>query len=321
MVNRNSLCRPLSTVPLRAWVCLSLAACTSSEPAMDQAALTAFATRYAAAWSSQNPDALASLYAENGSLAVNAGDPSVGRAAIRATAEGYMTAFPDMVVRLDSVTPADGQAVFHWTWTGTNTGPGGTGKSVRISGYEEWTIGPDGLIAASRGHFDEAEYQRQLKDGASPPPTLPAGHQPDGEAAVLAALDRYVSAISASDLQAMATMQTPDGMTYRAAATETGDMEVVGRPNSFWIDPARDDGRAYRERYWSPTVLIRGSIALVWAPYEFWIGGETSHCGVDVFDFVKIDGKWQVSNAMWTVEPDACAELRPDDASDIRPEG
>jgi hypothetical protein len=47
------------------------------------------------------------------------------------------------------------------------------------------------------------------------------------------------------------------------------------------------DGMTYRGRYWSPTVLIRGSLAAVWAPYEFWIDGRTSHCGVDVFDCVK----------------------------------
>jgi len=55
--------------------------------------------------------------------------------------------------------------IFHWTLTGTNTGPGGAGKAVRISGYELWTLGGDGLIAASQGHFDAAEYQRQLKEG------------------------------------------------------------------------------------------------------------------------------------------------------------
>ena len=77
-----------------------------------------------------------------------------------------MTAFPDMVVKLDHVSQDGGHAIFRWTWTGTNTGPGGTGKSVRINGYEEWTIGADGLIAESKGHFDEAEYQRQLKSGA-----------------------------------------------------------------------------------------------------------------------------------------------------------
>ena len=48
---------------------------------------------------------------------------------------------------------------------GTNTGPGGTGKNVRISGFEEWAIGEDGLIAASRGHYDQAEYEHQLEQG------------------------------------------------------------------------------------------------------------------------------------------------------------
>ena len=42
-----------------------------------------------------------------------------------------------------------------------------TGKAVRISGYEEWTFGLDGLIAESKGHFDEAEYQRQLRVGVA----------------------------------------------------------------------------------------------------------------------------------------------------------
>lgn len=155
---------------------------------------------------------------------------------------------------------------------------------------------------------------------AAPPASdLPAGHQSGEETAVLAAMDRFMVAISAKDLEAMGAIQTPEGMTYRAAATDGGAMDIVARPNSYWVDPARDDGRSYRERYWSPTVMIRGDIAVVWAPYEFWLDGETSHCGVDVFDFVKLDGVWRVSNSMWTVEPDACAELRPADASEIRP--
>jgi hypothetical protein len=147
----------------------------------------------------------------------------------------------------------------------------------------------------------------------------PAGHQAGEEAAVLAAMDRYMHAISANDLQQMAAMQTPDGMTYRARATKGAGMEIAGQPNSYWVDPARNDGRAVRERYWSPTVLVRGSIAVVWAPYEFWVDGKTSHCGVDVFDFLKIQGEWRVSNSMWTVEPDACQELRPAEGRGIRP--
>jgi len=132
---------------------------------MSPTQLTDFATRYAAAWSGQDPAALASCYTEDGSLTVNQGTPSVGRAAIAATAQGFMTAFPDMVVKLDGLSQEGDRTIFRWLWTGTNTGPGGTGQSVRLRGYEEWILGADGLIREAKGHYDEAEYQRQLQSG------------------------------------------------------------------------------------------------------------------------------------------------------------
>ena len=113
---------------------------------MTQEALTEFANRYTAAWSSQTPARLAAFYAEDGSLTVNAGAPSVGRAAITATAREFMTAFPDMVVKQKEVGQDGRHAIFRWVWTGTNSGPGGTGKQVCIEGFEEWTLdaaGPD----------------------------------------------------------------------------------------------------------------------------------------------------------------------------------
>ena len=60
------------------------------------------------------------------------------------------------------------RADYHWTLTGTNTGPGG-GHRVRISGFERWRIGEDGLIVSSLGHFDGADYQSQLERGVQDP--------------------------------------------------------------------------------------------------------------------------------------------------------
>lgn len=145
---------------------LFLSACQSKEEAMDITELTQFATRYAAAWSSQDPEGFASFYAKNGSFAINDGKPSVGRDAVEQTAREFMTAFPDMVVRLVEVRQEGDYVDFRWHWTGTNTGPGGTGNAVDLTGYERWTIGSDGLILESRGHLDEAEYQRQLNVSA-----------------------------------------------------------------------------------------------------------------------------------------------------------
>jgi predicted ester cyclase len=144
---------------------IMLFACVSETKRMNSEKLNEFAIRYTAAWCSQNAASVASFFAAGGSLRINEGTPSVGRTAITAAAQEFMTAFPDMVVKMDRLGVDGGRITFHWTLIGTNTGPGGTGKAVRISGYEEWRIGADDLIAESRGHFDEAEYQRQLKTG------------------------------------------------------------------------------------------------------------------------------------------------------------
>ena len=117
------------------------------------------AEKYTEAWCSGDPARVAEHYSPDGSLTINDGTPSVGRAEIADAARSFMEAFPDMQVLFDDLRGNE----YHWTLVGTNTGPGGTGNRVRISGYEEWTIGPDGLIAASHGHFDADDHARQLQ--------------------------------------------------------------------------------------------------------------------------------------------------------------
>ena len=132
---------------------------------LEPAQLRDLATRYTAAWCSQDPARVAAFYSPNGSLSVNDAAPAVGRGRITEVARGFMAAFPDMEVIMDDVLVQGDRAVYHWILAGTNTGPGGTGQRVRISGFEVWEIGVDGLIAESRGQFDDASYQRQLKYG------------------------------------------------------------------------------------------------------------------------------------------------------------
>ena len=137
-------------------------------PSMDKSPVTSedlndLAARYAKAWCSQDPERVAAFYAKGGSISVN-GAQLVGIAEV---ARGFMRDFPDMVVRFDRLENTPNGIEFHWTFTGTNTGPGGTGREIRISGYELWKIDYDGLVAKSRGHFDAADFEQQLgKRGA-----------------------------------------------------------------------------------------------------------------------------------------------------------
>jgi len=136
---------------------------------LDPDQLHDFAQRYAAAWCSHQPASVAEHYAPTGSLTINGGPPAVGRAAITEAARGFMSALPDIEVVMNDLLVADSGIEFHWTFTGTNTGPGGTGNRVRVTGFEEWTIADDGLIAESQGHYDQAEYERQLEHGVDEP--------------------------------------------------------------------------------------------------------------------------------------------------------
>ena len=95
-------------------------------------------------------------------LALTGDRPRLGARRLPGKAQAFMTTFPDMVVTFDKLEPQPNATAFHWTLTGTNTGPGGTGNKVRICGYELWKIDNNGLIAESKGHFDSAEYDHQL---------------------------------------------------------------------------------------------------------------------------------------------------------------
>lgn len=121
-----------------------------------------FAIRYSAAWSSRDPARVAAFHAEGGSLTINDGAPAAGRAGITEAVRAFMTAYPDMVVELDRLEHEGGKYRYYWRFTGTNSGPGGTGRAVKIGGFEEWTMGTDGLIAASQGHYDAADWERQV---------------------------------------------------------------------------------------------------------------------------------------------------------------
>jgi predicted ester cyclase len=125
----------------------------------DLTKLEKFAQRYAKAWCSQNPESVAAFFAGNALLTVNGGPPTPPLEVAR----GFMRDFPDMIVTFDKLESRGDRTAFHWTLTGTRRE---SGNHVRISGYELWKFDNHGLIAESKGHFDSAEFERQLKGSA-----------------------------------------------------------------------------------------------------------------------------------------------------------
>ena len=147
----------------------------------------------------------------------------------------------------------------------------------------------------------------------------PVGHQPDEQEAVLKAVDDFIITLTSQDLNRRSELQTTDGMTYTAVHRPDGTWRVVGRPNSFFLDPKGISSNESIEKFWAPVVMIRGPLAMVWNPFEFWLDGKTSHCGINLMQLVKTEGEWKLANTMWTHEPTACEALRPSDLSTMRP--
>ena len=128
--------------------------------------LEIFAKSYAQAWSGKRANFVAMYFDEDGSLRVNDGEPANGRNEITEVAQGFMTDLPDMHVSFDSLVSKSNGTEFHWTLKATNSGPGGTGNKVNVSGYELWQI-ENGLIKKSQGSFPTEEYNRQLQGSES----------------------------------------------------------------------------------------------------------------------------------------------------------
>jgi uncharacterized protein (TIGR02246 family) len=80
------------------------------------------AVGYTAAWSSGDPQAVASYYAENGQISINGGDALVGRQAITDMAAGFYSEFPDLALTCDLVRGAGAHVAFMWTLEGHRQG-------------------------------------------------------------------------------------------------------------------------------------------------------------------------------------------------------
>ena len=70
--------------------------------------------------------------------------------------------------------------------------------------------------------------------------------------------------------------------------------------NDTLLEGLKDAEGGFRERYWDAVVLTDGNIASVWAPYDFFINGKFSHCGVDLFYLVKENKEWKIAHFGYT---------------------
>jgi hypothetical protein len=137
------------------------------------------------------------------------------------------------------------------------------------------------------------------------------------EARVLATVDRFFEAIAAQDKAAFSALLMPEGVALSQIVRANG-AELRTRSNREVLERFGQGPRIV-ERYWNPTVMVHGPIAVMWAPYVLWADGKENHRGLDVVQLMQVNGEWRVATVMWTSEPEAPESFRPRDASALRP--
>jgi Putative lumazine-binding len=111
-----------------------------------------------------------------------------------------------------------------------------------------------------------------------------------------------------------------DGMAKRDAAAikapvlPGGSMVLMrdGKPvqmtfEAFADRVARPGTTKIEERIHDPLVRIDNDLAVVWAPFDFLVDGKVDSCGTDLFNLVRVDGKWVIASVADTSRKDCPA--------------
>lgn len=129
-------------------------------------------------------------------------------------------------------------------------------------------------------------------------------------AAVMATLDRMLSALKAKDADGLrATFDSAARMTLLRPA-QGGDVQVWTMTGEQFIQVAvNPQGPALDEPIRNIRMQIDGDLASVWAEYQVRINGAVSHCGHDAFHLVRKRGQWKILNVSDTFRQQGCGPM------------
>ena len=121
--------------------------------------------------------------------------------------------------------------------------------------------------------------------------------------AVLHVIDQTFAAMAAHDAAAMRALLVP-GTVF---SVRKPDGTIKMESDEDFLHALATGKGEWRERIWSPQVLIDQGLAQVWAPYDFHLDGKFSHCGIDSFALVQdTGGKWRISAIAYNVQVEGC---------------
>lgn len=131
-----------------------------------------------------------------------------------------------------------------------------------------------------------------LAMGLAPLPAL--AQDTSAEAEVVATINALMAAFVAKDGEAMAAMLADNAFRILVREGEGGE-EVQSMPMHDLVARLAEIPADIAEPISITQVLVDGPVAMVWADYAFYVDGDLSHCGVDIFTLVRVAGEWKIA--------------------------
>ena len=167
-----------------------------------------------------------------------------------------------------------------------------------------------------RGEGPEAGTMMSAADGGAPmtQAMASADHMPSDadRAAILATVQSLFDALGERDTELLTAILHPDILMHSVELSAEGQRSASTSTLEGMVGRLEAEGPRMTERMWDPEVRISGDLAMVWTPYDFYVGEDLSHCGADAFILMRDGGDWQITSLSWTrLQPPTC-ELHPD---------
>ncbi|HPF61098.1 MAG TPA: hypothetical protein PLI93_03470 [Gemmatimonadales bacterium] len=124
------------------------------------------------------------------------------------------------------------------------------------------------------------------------------------EAEVVAVATAALTAITAGDWTRLTDLMVPESQIHVSVQR---DGTWAHRMRTREAERGNTGARLLVERGWDPIVRVAGGMAIAWVPYDIYVDGKWSHCGVDLFTMMRIGSEWKLVGLAYTVEqPPAC---------------
>ncbi|MDE2652242.1 MAG: DUF4440 domain-containing protein [Gemmatimonadota bacterium] len=161
------------------------------------------------------------------------------------------------------------------------------------------------LAACTSGEAPPAEPAAPITESAHAP--TDADH-----AAILATVQALFDALASGDGQVLRDIMHPNVVMHSVERAADGTRSSSTSTLDQLVARVEGSEAVLTERMWDPEVRVSGDLAMVWTPYDFYVGDEFSHCGADAFVLARSGESWTVVALSWTrLQPPEC-ELHPD---------